>query len=671
MTSVVHPPQAGKPQAGEPGSGGPSPVNPPRLRALFVGAALVIALTFLIPYFNLSLCKFDWAFRPLGVGPMFLLLALIWPANAALRRLRPELAFTGPELLLIYAMMAICASLAGEGLYVYVLVNSVHPLYFATPENRWGELFLPSVPTWLQVSQPEAVRWFYEGAPPGAAIPWHEWVRPVLAWSAFALALYVAFFCLASLLRKDWIEGQRLVFPFAAVPIELVRSPSLGERPLLRNPLLWIGAALPMGQSLVQMAHAFAPGVPYSAMYWQIGRFFGNSAPWSSLQDTYAYVGFETIGILALLPAEISLSLWFFFLLNRAQVFAFAALGFGQEGIGARVFSPSAFITYQEAGACLMLALILLWQSRRSIAAAFGRLAGRPAPSDPMDPVPPGGAAVGLIVSCLFLAYWASRAGMEVWVFAALMAIFFGCSIAMARLVAAAGVYVPAVSMAPRDVLVGLAGTAAYPTPSLTMITYLQHTFMLQYKVNFMHFAINDLKIAHSARLPGRLVGVALLVAVLLMMAIVPWVNIHAAYRHGALGFDSWQFRDSGNGEFGQLAASLHSPEGATPYLPLGLLCGAGVMLVLAWLHQSFLWWGLSPIGFIMGGTFGMNARIWTNAFIAWLLVVLLRRFGGLKLYRALRPVFVGMVMGHFLIMGLRSIIDPMLGLRMQLSPWA
>jgi hypothetical protein len=38
------------------------------------------------------------------------------------------------------------------------------------------------------------------------------------------------------------------------------------------------------------------------------------------------------------------------------------------------------------------------------------------------------------------------------------------------------------------------------------MMTYLQATFMLEYKVNFMHYSMNDLKVAHSARLPGRLV---------------------------------------------------------------------------------------------------------------------------------------------------------------------
>ena len=113
------------------------------------------------------------------------------------------------------------------------------------------------------------------------------------------------------------------------------------------------------------------------------------------------------------------------------------------------MFSPSAFIMYQEVGAVLMLTLILLWQSRKAIVSAFGGLIGRPASSDPMDPVSRRGAALGLVVSCAFMAYWGSRAGMDLWAFAAFMGIYFVYSIAICRLVAAGGVYVPAVTMAP------------------------------------------------------------------------------------------------------------------------------------------------------------------------------------------------------------------------------
>jgi hypothetical protein len=155
------------------------------------------------------------------------------------------------------------------------------------------------------------------------------------------------------------------------------------------------------------------------------------------------------------------------------------------------------------------------------------------------------------------------------------------------------------------------------------------------------------------------------------MIAVTPWASIHAAYGRGAQAFDVWQFRDMGNWQFGQLAASLHTPEAPTPFLPLGLFCGGVVMLALNWLHMNYLWWGVSPIGFIMGGTWGLNTRIWTNAFIAWLLVTLMVRFGGLRLYRRFRPAFLGMVLGYVVIMGLRSLMDPVLGLSGQLAPWA
>jgi len=649
---------------------GPRPLAAPRPRALLVGAALVLALAYVIPYFNFTLFKFDWAFRPLSVGPVFALVVLIWPVNAVLRRIRPGLAFTRPELLLMYAMMAICAAISGEGLFAYVLVNTVHPQYYATHENRWGELFMRDVPPWLQLSRPESVRAFYETLPAGAPLPWSEWVGPIAAWSVVAFALFAGFFCLSCLLRKDWIEGQRISFPFAAVPTELVGEEGGQGRSLFHNRILWIGFALPVIQSLLQMAHALVPAVPYNPMYWQIGRAFGNTGPISAISNTYAYIGFETIGILALLPAEVSLSLWLFFLLNRLQLVAFAALGFGQEAFGARVFSPSAFISYQETGACLMLAFILLWQSRKMIAAGFLRLLGRPAPRDPLDPLPPGAAALGLVLSAVVLLLWASRTGMRLWAFAGLMTIYFGYALAMTRMVAAGGIYVPGTALAPRDVLVGLTGATPYNPRSLALVTYLQHTFMTQPKIYFMHFAFNDLKVLHAARIRGSLGALALLLAVVLMMLVVPWTDLSAIYHRGALTLDLWQFRDSGSWVFGELAASLHSPEAPTSYLPVGLLCGGAVMLLLTWLHTSFLWWGLSPLGFIMSGTFGMNARIWTNALIAWVLVVLLRRFGGLRLYRAWRPAFVGMMVGHLVIMALRSIIDPHLGLNMQLSPW-
>jgi hypothetical protein len=644
----------------------------PRPRALLLGIALVVALTFLLPYVNLSLNKYDWAFRPLALGPLFLLCALIWPVNSILRRARPASALTRSELLLVYAMMAISAAISGEGLFVYAMVNAVQPQFFAAPGNRWAEVVLPHVPTWLLIDQPNAINWFYEGAPPGMPLPWREWVSPISSWTLFAFSAYLGLFCLAALVRRDWIESQRLAFPLAAVPLEVAGDAVPSDRSrIFRNPMLWLGFSLPVIKSLLQMANAFSPAVPYRSLYWPLRPLFGNALPWSSIADTTVYIGFETIGILALVPAEVSLSLWGFFLLNRLQLLAFAALGFGEEGLGASVFSPRAFVRYQTAGGCLMLAVLVLWYSRGAIAGAFHSLLGGRAVRDPLGPISPRAAALGLLLAATSTIFWAHHAGMDIWVFGSLMTVFVALSLVVGRLVAAGGIFAPALGMGPVDMLLGLRGATRYSGSSLTMMMYIESTLMQEWKVNFFHFAINDLKIAHSARLPGRLVGVGLLLSVVLMLAIVPWTIIRAAYSHGALSFNTWQFQDRQTYALNALVTDLHSPSGAIPSLPWGLLCGAAVMFLLSWLHSSFLWWGISPLGFAMSDTYFMNARIWTNALIAWILVVSIRRFGGLPLYRKVRPGFLGMVLGHFVILGLRSLIDPLLGLHMQLSSWA
>jgi hypothetical protein len=640
----------------------------PRARAVLAGSALIVGLAFLMPYINLGLRKYDWAFRPLPTGPLFVLFVLIWPLNTWLRLKRPSWAFTRSELLLMYAMMAICAGLAYEGLWGYALYYSVYPFYGATPANRYAELFLPHLPMWLMVPQVEAVEGFFHGA---ATWSWRLWLTPILGWSAFALGLYSFLFCLGAVVRRDWIESERLSFPLAAIPLELAGDdrPTISGR-IFRNPYLWIGFAFPVLQSLLQMGHALAPSVPYTRLYFPLGQWFTNRGAWESLSGTSAYIGFDTIGIFGLVPLEVSLSLWVFFLLNRAQVLSFAVLGYGREGFGARLFNPNTFIAYEESGACIMLALIVLWRSRGYLARAFGSLVGRSAPSDPLAPVSPRTAALGLICSGVVLFAWATRAGMDITFFAILTAIYLGYSLAMARLVSAGGVYVPDVSIHARGLVVAARGAASIPAPTLTMMTVLKAPFMSLYKLNLLHLTLNDFKIGHSARLPGRLIALCMWAAIVLMMVIVPWVTLHYAYGKGALNFDWWLFRDSGGWEFGPLVDDLRAPRPAASFLWAGLGAGAGIMLLLTWLHARFIWFAISPIGFLLGGTWGMTQRMWASAFIAWLLVFVIRRFGGLRLYRTVRPAFLGMVTGHLVMMGLRSLIGPIFGINMHLAAW-
>jgi hypothetical protein len=78
-------------------------------------------------------------------------------------------------------------------------------------------------------------------------------------------------------------------------------------------------------------------------------------------------------------------------------------------------------------------------------------------------------------------------------------------------------------------------------------------------------------------------------------------------------------------------------------------------------MRTRFVWWTLSPIGFLMAGTWAIYC-IWFSVFLAWALKWLVIRYGGLRAYRAALPFFLGMVLGEGIIGGIWLIIGMLTG---------
>ena len=93
------------------------------------------------------------------------------------------------------------------------------------------------------------------------------------------------------------------------------------------------------------------------------------------------------------------------------------------------------------------------------------------------------------------------------------------------------------------------------------------------------------------------------------------------------------------------------------------MLLGAAITAGLVWLNTRFVWWSLSPIGFLIASSYETNRSLWLNALIAWMLITLVRRYGGLRLERTLRPAFLGLVLGSYLPSGVLAIISAIFGL--------
>ena len=113
----------------------------------------------------------------------------------------------------------------------------------------------------------------------------------------------------------------------------------------------------------------------------------------------------------------------------------------------------------------------------------------------------------------------------------------------------------------------------------------------------------------------------------------------------------------------GPLAAEVRSPSLPDPWMRGGLGLGAVFVLALVWLQSRFLWWPLSPYGFFIGGTYLMNHMMWSSIFLGWLASSLTLRYGGLRLFRQLRPIFLGLVLGYYIMKLPIAILSACLGI--------
>ena len=67
-----------------------------------------------------------------------------------------------------------------------------------------------------------------------------------MSWGIFVILFYTATLCMCGLLRKQWVESERLMFPLARVPLELCEgSAGSGILPnILRSKAFWAAVAL-------------------------------------------------------------------------------------------------------------------------------------------------------------------------------------------------------------------------------------------------------------------------------------------------------------------------------------------------------------------------------------------------------------------------------------------
>jgi len=650
----------------------PKPALPVTPRAIIVGALGMALLAIINPqlaYVNGTWTVGEGSLISSSIEMLFILVVL----NGLLKRFLPHLALMRAELLVVYGMLIIPTHLLHTGGIPYIVGCTTYPIYMATPSNGWEHSMWPHIPTWLRLNDPQAVRWFWEGIPEGTGLPWGAWFTPAMAWSGFTIALALAMFSLGALLSKDWIERQRLAFPLVDVPLAITGD---DERPTLRSSILsnrifWLGFALPAVVACLDWLHLIYPAVPAVQIYnIEVGRYFADRGlPWSALSGHMGVkvsIIFAVIGITCLLPSEVSLSLWFFYILFRVQQLIWASFGVTEGGGAAGVgIDPQTFMGFQEAGGFIAVSVMVLYQSRGTIRKAWLSLIGRePEDADPYRPLSGRTAVLGFILANAFMFWWASKAGVSWWSFGLWLGIFYTVLIGVSRLVAAAGVMHVDTGVFPRGVILSTVGAFPLGWRSLALLTYLSTIFTYDPRSALMPQMMNSFKLMHTGRVRGRGFSWAAAIALIVTLAVGFVAVLRLIYREGGTSLPTWPFTAYPSWGFWELADSIEAPEMPDNWLRLALVIGALFTALLIWLNTQFVWWPLSPVGFLIASSYETNRSIWVNAFIAWTITTVIRRYGGLRLYRTLYPAFIGLVLGDYLPRGVLAVLSTILGIR-------
>lgn len=640
------------------------------LRAILFGIVLTALVDFWLHWAELVLGErghtaLAGTSTPIGAFNILFALVII---NILMTRMAPQLAFRRAELLVIYTMMTVSTVISSSGGLHFIVPTITAAYYYSNSTNGWAGLFHRYIPGWLAQKDAGALYGFYVG---NAQVPWRLWWQQIGSWTLFISLVALAGFCLVSILRRQWIDRERLTFPTVAVPLQLIQD----GRGVLSSRILWIGFAIPFTINVMNTIHFNLPIVPYiptrTADQPDLGLLF-TSPPWNAIGPTPISVYPFVIGIAYLLTVEVSLSCWLFWLVTKLE-FVFGAATGVSAGATSGAQSAFPYIGHQGAGSFVALTLIGLWLSRRylgeTLSIAFGK--GKAGRDDHDEPLPYRWAYMGLLGALLGLVAWCVAAGMRPGVAIAVLFLSLTYMVAATRIRAETGnawLFGPDIDA--YKLMTTTFGTTVYTAADLTVLAYLRSAIAsFDLRCISMPHQADAFRMADSIGQKKRRLAGALALAIVLGTAISFGIALMVWYNQGAgAKTDPWR-TGMGRLPFDQLKDALATPVRTDTAGTWAAVCGFAVTGLLMLARGIFTWWPLHPVGYAIANTNTMN-QVWLPFFIAWVAKTTVLRYGGIRLYRASLPFAYGIIMGDFMAGGLTTAIGCFTGINVYATNW-
>lgn len=636
-----------RPPRGEgPGPGGAPhrTAGAPRAWVIYgLGTLLIAFSVYFGAYVYVVVQALIWSQVSLQRGPVVLLFLLVL-INLAVRRLLRGRGLSQQELVFLYAMLTIAGCAAGIGFVQFAVNVMAAPRYFATPGNSWRTRLWPDIPPWLAPTNPDAVTAYYRGHSSLYRERWLEaWAVPVLAWGAFLFVAFWVMLCAVALVRRHWVEHERLTFPLVELPLRMTEA----SGGFWRSRAMWAGFALAGLLESVDFVSFLMPSVP-SIPIKPIGPnqldSYLTTAPWNAAGILRIAFYPWVIGLGFLLSLDVSFSCWFFYLgVKAANVLSFV-LGYSQAG-GAGAANRAPFIREQSLGAFVGIALLSLWMARRELWRLWSG-----ARRSAEELLPGRVAAIGGLAGAAAMVAFLTAAGVPAHAGLLFVLVYLCIAFTLARIVSEAG---SGWAFAPSWSATGFAADVIGPDRLHGRQLVALHGltgWMGEMRDNPMPQQMQAARLAHSSHAPARALLGPLLWAAGAGILLAFWAHLDIYYRFGAASAKvrSWPTQ-VGAGNWQQALAVASTP---TPRDTAGLLAalvGAAVAASLSWMRLRMAAWPLHPLGYAVATTNSMD-YLWFPFLLAWLAKLLVTRYGGIRAYRAGVPFALGLILGDYVV---------------------
>jgi len=476
-------------------------------------------------------------------------------------------------------------------------------------------------------------------------IPVKDWIPMVSAWAILITLLLTATFCLAVLMRRQWLDNERYPLPMAYITTALIGKD--GEVPIWKNRVMWAGFTIGMFWCLARGFNFYNPRVPDLNISVPLGPYFANS----QFSPMWNGVTFEVTAIFLSLAMFMELgvlmSIVVGFLLFRG-LFWFGNM----TGISANAGYP--FASEQQVGGYLMYALLIVVFTRKYwkslIVAAYRN-----------DQSASEGEAFSYRTAFIILglcfagaALWARWIGVGVGGILVFFLFLVITGLVCAKIRAECGT--PFSYFAPNNgalVIFMLGGLTVFGAGAV--LVALMCSFVLYVTVFFLipGAQVELLEMGREHRVVPRHLFYAMLAGVAGGVFIGGWIFLSNAYAYGGSNMKyAWAFDPKAYYLFvmnSDLAVSARQLSGeATAAAGIhpsswAYIYAAGGVLLLSVLRQFFAGFWLHPVGFMLGSSHFTTTYVWGSCLAAWIVRLTVLKLGGAVTVRdRLRPFFIG-----------------------------